>query len=244
MPEFGLMTPRDEVFPELPPQVTAALADRLITFDTAHSAPSSVSSSRHHWLRIWLTAAVLVLCVTGAGWWIIGSASPAQAWSAVPVDLTAQQTAAAVRTCQRGGASQSVAGAVEGRGRSVYVLFTDSTQCLLLTGADAAAITPPTFTPHTGEVTGLDVKLLWTGPLSAARPATIPSEPGQRSALVGQVGADVRSVRINLADGSSLTATVSNGWVIAWWPGPTAATGLAATDAHGRYQLTVVPGTR
>ncbi len=125
MPEFGLMTPRDEVSP----QVTAALADRLITFDTdAHSAQSTVSSSRHHWLQTWLTAAVLLLSVLGAGWWIIGSASPAQAWSAVPIDLTAQQTAAAVRTCQRGGASQSVAGAVEGRGRSVYVLFTDSTQ--------------------------------------------------------------------------------------------------------------------
>lgn len=246
MPEFGLMTPRDEVFPELSPQVTAALADRLITFDTdAHSAPSTVSSSRHHWLQTWLTAAaVLLLSVLGAGWWIIGSASPAQAWSAVPIDLTAQQTAAAVRTCQRGGASQSVAGAVEGRGRSVYVLFTDSTQCLLLTGSDAAAITPPTFTPHPGEVTGLDVNLLWTGPLSATHPAAITPEPGQRSALVGQVGADVRSVRINLADGSSLTATVSNGWVIAWWPGTAAATGLAATDAHGQYQITVVPGTR
>lgn len=86
MPEFGLMTPRDEVFPELSPQVTAALADRLITFDThAHSAPSTVSSSRHHWLQTWLTAAaVLLLSVLGAGWWIIGSASPAQAWSAVP----------------------------------------------------------------------------------------------------------------------------------------------------------------
>lgn len=48
MPEFGLMTPRDEVSP----QVTAALADRLITFDTdAHSAQSTVSSSRHHWLQ-------------------------------------------------------------------------------------------------------------------------------------------------------------------------------------------------
>ncbi len=93
-------------------------------------------------------------------------------------------------------------------------------------------------------MTGLDVNLLWTGPLSATHPAAITPEPGQRSALVGQVGADVRSVRINLADGSSLTATVSNGWVIAWWPGTAAATGLAATDAHGQYQITVVPGTR
>jgi len=247
MPDFSVMTPHDDVFPVLSPQVTAALADRLIAFGDASAAEPPVpaaSSGRQHSLRGWLVAAaVLLLGAAGAGWWIIGSAGPAQAWSAVPSNLTPQQALAAVRTCQHDGADKADAAAVEGRGRSVYVLFTDSTQCLLLTGADRAAITPPSFTPHPVTVTGLDVDLLWTGTLSPMQPAGSARGPAENFALTGQVGPDVTSVHISLADGSSLTATVSNGWVIAWWPGAAALTGLTATDAHGRYQLTLVSGS-
>ena len=248
MSDFSVMTPHDDVFPVLSPQVTAALADRLIAFGDASAAEPTVpaaSSGRQHSLRGWLVAAaVLLLGAAGAGWWIIGSAGPAQAWSAVPSNLTPQQAVAAVRTCQHDGADQADAVAVEGRGRSVYVLFTDSTQCLLPTGADRAAITPPSFIPHpVTVVTGLDVDLLWTGTLSATQPAGSARGPAQNSALIGQVEPDVTSVHISLADGSSLTATVSNGWVIAWWPGTAVPTGLTATDVHGRYQLTLVSGS-
>ena len=49
----------------------------------------------------------------------------------------------------------------------------------------------------------------------------------------GRTGAGVTAVTIERSDGSSVQATVANGWYLAWWPGTVAATKADVTTASG-----------
>ncbi len=49
----------------------------------------------------------------------------------------------------------------------------------------------------------------------------------------GRTGAGVAAVTIERSDGSSVQATVSNGWYLAWWPGTVAARNAKVTTASG-----------
>jgi hypothetical protein len=42
---------------------------------------------------------------------------------------------------------------------------------------------------------------------------------GAYSLAEGRTGADVTGVTLTLDDGSTVQATVGNGWFVAWWPG-------------------------
>src|SRR5579862_1045370 len=62
-------------------------------------------------------------------------------------------------------------------------------------------------------VTPADGKLfLWTDHTS--------TDDGQPyGTMIAQAGPDVTGASLTLSDGSVVTATVQNGWVVAWWPG-------------------------
>jgi hypothetical protein len=49
----------------------------------------------------------------------------------------------------------------------------------------------------------------------------------------GRIGAGVTAVTIKRSDGSSVQATVANGWYLAWWPGTVTATSADITTASG-----------
>jgi hypothetical protein len=49
----------------------------------------------------------------------------------------------------------------------------------------------------------------------------------------GPTGAGVTAVTIERSDGSSVQATVANGWYLAWWPGTVTATNAEVTTASG-----------
>ena len=49
----------------------------------------------------------------------------------------------------------------------------------------------------------------------------------------GRTGAGVTAVTIERSDGSSVQATVANGWYLAWWPDTVAATNAEVTTASG-----------
>jgi hypothetical protein len=49
----------------------------------------------------------------------------------------------------------------------------------------------------------------------------------------GRTGAGVTAVTIERSDGSSVQATVANGWYLAWWPGTVTATNAEVTTASG-----------
>ena len=53
--------------------------------------------------------------------------------------------------------------------------------------------------------------------------------------MIAQAGSGVTGANLTLTDGTVVTATVQNGWVIAWWPG----------DGHvASAQLTTPTGTQ
>jgi hypothetical protein len=49
----------------------------------------------------------------------------------------------------------------------------------------------------------------------------------------GRTGAGVTAVTIERSDGSSVQASVANGWYLAWWPGTVTATNAKITAASG-----------
>lgn len=49
----------------------------------------------------------------------------------------------------------------------------------------------------------------------------------------GRAGTGVRAVRIVLAHGRRISATVAHGWYLAWWPGAESVTSLEVISAHG-----------
>ena len=49
----------------------------------------------------------------------------------------------------------------------------------------------------------------------------------------GRAGAGVTAVTIDRSDGSSVQATVTDGWYLAWWPGTVTATNAEVTTASG-----------
>lgn len=53
------------------------------------------------------------------------------------------------------------------------------------------------------------------------------------SQLVGRVGAGVTAVVFRLGDGTRTTATISNGWFVAWWPGTKHVTATETTSSDG-----------
>jgi hypothetical protein len=64
----------------------------------------------------------------------------------------------------------------------------------------------PPVTPHAGHL------FLWTDHTS--------SDNGQPyGTMIAQAGAGVAGANLLLTDGTAVTATVQNGWVVAWWPG-------------------------
>jgi DNA-directed RNA polymerase specialized sigma24 family protein len=51
------------------------------------------------------------------------------------------------------------------------------------------------------------------------------------NAVDGRTGAGVTAATIERSDGSSVEATVANGWYLAWWPGTVAATKAEVASA-------------
>lgn len=54
----------------------------------------------------------------------------------------------------------------------------------------------------------------------------------------GRTGAGVTAVTVDRSDGSSVQATVANGWYLAWWPGTVAATDAKVSTASGTSTVT------
>jgi hypothetical protein len=70
--------------------------------------------------------------------------------------------------------------------------------------------------------------------VSAGGNVTPPDEgSAQFSRLFGRTGAGVTAVAVQLTDGTRVTATTSNGWFLAWWPGTARASAAEVTSSNG-----------
>jgi len=70
--------------------------------------------------------------------------------------------------------------------------------------------------------------------VSSGATTTPPEEDSRHfSQLVGRTGPGVRGVTLRLRDGTRVTASVANGWFLAWWPGTQRGTATEVTTSRG-----------
>jgi hypothetical protein len=164
------------------------------------------------------TAAVVVAVVT-----LGSSAAPAFAgWSPTPTSPAAGQLAAAGQACS---ANLGTPVLTDTRGpytASIYAGATSSHTCLQ---GGSLSIASSNSGRNPAEVPAGQVQLNGSG---------MKNSSGQALTLVdGRIGAGVTAVTIHRGDGSSVQATVSGSWYLAWWPGTVPATTADVTTSTG-----------
>lgn len=165
---------------------------------------------------------------------LAGGASTAFAgWSAQPTKPTAAQLQAANSYCSANipDPNSTTQQAIDSRGPYTIIVYagpagTTQTYNFCTVGPsfeNASGWTSyPPVTPAAGRL------FLWTDHTSV-------SDGQSYGTMIAQAGAGVTGASLTLTDGSVVTATVQNGWVLAWWPG----------TAHvASAQLTTPTGTQ
>jgi hypothetical protein len=151
------------------------------------------------------------------------SAAPAFAgWSATPTPAGATQLAAAQQQC---GANLGTPVLADTRGPYTASIYANATSSHLCLQGRSLSISSANSSPKQADVPAGQVQLFGSG---------MQNSSGQALTLVdGRIGAGVASVTIDRSDGSSVQATVSGGWYLAWWPGTAHATTAEVTSATG-----------
>jgi hypothetical protein len=190
-------------------------------------------------------------------------------WRAAPTQPASGQTAGALSQCASRLAS-SAKGQSNIPASGWKALVTDTrgpftAMILQSAGATATCLTGPSFTTTQANATegGASQHVASTGSASAGQPsisvlglggpsggpisqATVQhatSDGQPYTFLQGQVETGVTSVTLLLSDGSEVQATVSDGLLLAWWPGSADAAAAQATSPTGTrtQQLTFTP---
>jgi hypothetical protein len=163
---------------------------------------------------------------------LAGGASTAFAgWSAQPTVASAAQLQAAQSYCTTNipDPATTTQQAVDSRGPYTVIVYAGpatSTQtynfCTYGPGLDNGSgwTSMPPVTPTAGQL------FLWTDHTGA-------SNGQDYGTMIAQAGAGVSGAVLTLTDGTQVTATVQNGWAIAWWPGDAHVASAALTTAAG-----------
>jgi hypothetical protein len=151
------------------------------------------------------------------------SAAPAFAgWQSTPTTPAPGQLAQAAQACGQNLGSPVLSDSRGPYTASIYANSTTSDVCLSGNGVSMSSRST-SATPAT--VAAGQIQLNGGGTRDGA---------GNSLTLVdGRTGASVTAVTIERSDGSSVQATVTNGWYLAWWPGTVAATTAEVTTASG-----------
>jgi hypothetical protein len=210
---------------EIPPVLQTLGDDLLIAMKEAvarqQRAPRRrVPTISLRWTpRRWATAAVVALGAVAAAL-VLGTTGggPPNAfadWSATPTAATTSQLQAAEAACQQespdlGSLTPTISDFRGPNSLLVYAQSATTTVCdtgnapfptlVAVWAADSSPVVADAIDPETQ---GLST-VYATGQLFFK--------------LAGRVGSDVTAVTLVLGDGSTVTATVANGWFAAWWP--------------------------
>jgi hypothetical protein len=143
-----------------------------------------------------------------------GASNAFAGWTAKPTPPAPGQLAAARAGCE---ASQSpIAGLplklADTRGPFTFSVYADA-------NSSATCITGPMFTAVSSNTTSVPITV------PAGHILLSSSHASNRGGAAyswadGRAGDGVSAVKLVLDDGSSVQATVANGWFVAWWPGP------------------------
>ena len=191
--------------------------------------PRDIASGQRRIINISLVAlpaAVLVLVIALATQTLLRPSSAFATWTAEPGEAEPGLAATAANEC----ASQLPLIALDQRGRVAVALFSDGASiddCLLVDGIRSAG-------SH-GAETGLDPS---GGPIEVLNHGQYEREASIHI-FSGGVRSEVASVVVTRDDGVEVTATVSGGVFVVWWPAAVDAATFTAFDAAGNVIETI-----
>ncbi len=179
---------------------------------------------RSRWLasRRALSALGLSGAAAAAGAAILlgSSAAPAFAgWTASPTAPLPGQLAAAQKHCSTGSATPVL---TDTRGPYTASIYADGSTCLQGKG----------ITSNSGGGGGTRSSIP-AGTIELNGAGESDSDGHALTMVDGPIGAGVTGVTITRSDGSSVQATVKNGWYLAWWPGTEHAVTARVASASG-----------
>jgi hypothetical protein len=173
------------------------------------------------------TAAVIAVVVS-----LSSGAAPAFAgWQATP---TTSASAPPVPQGQACGQGLGTAVLTDSRGPYTAAIYAQgNTTAVCLSGNDirmssSSSSTVPVTAP--------------AGQLQFSGGANRDSAGSQLTLADGRAGTGVTAVTFELSDGTSVQATVTGGWYMAWWPGAVTATDAEVTTASGTASVAVPAG--
>lgn len=234
---------RDEDIPTL----SEAQIDRLVAALIDEHPSAATTPRRPRTSRRWIalagvagaTVAMLLVSVLGPS----SVAPTAAAWTAMPSPLPQDRTATVLAQCQQmvGTGGNTKVAIAEQRGRSAAVVLENDAMCIGFAddvpggGGMAGGWQDVTLVHPTGD----DVNVVYS---DMAGGTTMPSTFGDERtqhwvaivvAVEAEVGPEVTHGEVILTDGEVVTATVDNGWLLAWWPKGIAPVRLITHSAHG-----------
>jgi hypothetical protein len=156
------------------------------------------------------------------------SAAPAFAgWTPSPTAPLPGQLAAAQQHCSRGSGTPVL---TDTRGPYTASIYADGSTCLHGNGIVSAG----GGGNATSSIPAGTVELNGAGESD--------SDGHALTMVDGPIGAGVTGVAITRSDGSSVQATVKNGWYLAWWPGTERAVTAQVASASGTRTQTFPAG--
>lgn len=230
-------------------QADQTLARILATPRTARQGPNALRTAPRPARRVvFIGAATIATTAVVVGAQLIsGSGNPAYAtWTATPQHPSVTKEAAATDTCRssllksleatpqsdpNGVSRRALKGASallsEQRGDWTLVVLGDSG------GLDASCVTQTSSSTSDNSFSAVAYRdSVHLGPrdVLVTNGGSGGSTNSLMSVLIGFVGTDVTDVTVHTPDHGDVTATVTNGRVAAWWPGPT---GVSVSNPAG-----------
>jgi hypothetical protein len=217
----------------MPDQLEQGLREAL-SHRAAQLDPDSIArlrgidyQPRRHRLRKRPAIGALAAAGTAAGVAALvtlgSSAVPAfGGWQPTPTTPVPGQLAQAAQAC-----GQDLGSAVltDSRGPYTASIYADSSTSAVCLSGDGTSMSSSSISEAPAGVSAGHIQFHGGGTRDSA---------GNALTLVdGRIGAGVTAVTIERSDGSSVQATVANGWYLAWWPGTEAATNAQVTTASG-----------
>jgi hypothetical protein len=214
---------------QLEQNLRATLSERATQISPAAVARLRAVDYRPWWRRRPSRPALGALGLSGAAATagaivLLGSSAPAAfaGWSPTPTAPHPGQLAAAAAQCSAGLGSPVITDTRGPYTAAIYAEADDSDTCLQ---GGSVSIDQASSGGNQGTVAAGQIQLSGGG---------VDDSSGNALTLVdGRVGAGVTAVTIERSDGSSVQATVSNGWYLAWWPATVSPTSAQVTTATG-----------
>jgi hypothetical protein len=214
-----------EVLADRAARITPAASARLRAVD--YHPRSRRLGSRRSLSALGAVGLSAAAAAAGAAILLGSSAAPAFAgWTARPTTPLPGQLAAAQQRCNTASGTPVL---TDTRGPYTASIYADGSTCVDGNGIEISGGGGATSSIPAGTIE-----------LNGAGESD--SDGHALTMVDGSIGAGVTSVTITRSDGSSVQATVKNGWYLAWWPGTERAVTAQVTSASGTSSQTFPHG--